>query len=78
MNELHKIRSNDNISKVDTSSAMFLENEAKLLAARNNFVAGTTFNYKYSYQLSVAVTKMQGLTKAIRVFDYSTQITVDW
>ncbi|KAG4073792.1 hypothetical protein HA402_001016 [Bradysia odoriphaga] len=64
--EFHKIRSSDSIGEIDTSATFFLENEAKLLASRNHFVAGTTFNYKYSHQLSVAITKMQGLTKAIR------------
>lgn len=44
----------------------FNDQEAKLLDAVNLYTSGATFNYKYSHQLSVAVTKMQGLTSAIR------------
>lgn len=47
-------------------SETFDEQEAKLLDAANYFVSGATFNYKYSHQLSVAISKMQGLTNAIR------------
>uniref|UniRef100_A0A336LSB9 leucine--tRNA ligase n=1 Tax=Culicoides sonorensis TaxID=179676 RepID=A0A336LSB9_CULSO len=42
------------------------EHNARLLDARNFYVAGITFNYKYSHQLSVAISKMQGLTNSIR------------
>lgn len=44
----------------------FEEQEEKLADAVNYFTSGTTFNYKYSHQLSVAVSKMQGLTNSIR------------
>jgi leucyl-tRNA synthetase len=44
----------------------FDQHEEKLLDSKNYFVSGTTFNYKYSHQLSVAVSKMQGLTNSIR------------
>lgn len=44
----------------------FDDHEMKLLDAVNNYTSGATFNYRYSHQLSVAVTKMQGLTTAIR------------
>lgn len=52
----------DNIVKSDT----FDEQEEKLADAINYFTSGATFNYKYSHQLSVAISKMQGLTNAIR------------
>uniref|UniRef100_A0A182QR44 leucine--tRNA ligase n=1 Tax=Anopheles farauti TaxID=69004 RepID=A0A182QR44_9DIPT len=44
----------------------FAEHEHKLWDARNYFTAGATFNYRYSHQLSVGISKMQGLTNAIR------------
>lgn len=47
-------------------SKEFEEQEEKLANAINYFTSGTTFNYKYSHQLSVAVSKMQGLTNSIR------------
>lgn len=47
-------------------SADFDDQESKLLDAVNYFTSGVTFNYKYSHQLSVAISKMQGLTNSIR------------
>jgi len=47
-------------------SETFDEQESKLNDAANYFAGGTTFNYKYTHQLSVAVSRMQGLTNAIR------------
>lgn len=47
-------------------SADFDDQEAKLLEAVNYFTSGATFNFKYSHQLSVAISKMQGLTNSIR------------
>uniref|UniRef100_A0A182NCF6 leucine--tRNA ligase n=1 Tax=Anopheles dirus TaxID=7168 RepID=A0A182NCF6_9DIPT len=44
----------------------FTEHEHKLWDARNYFTAGATFNYRHSHQLSVGISKMQGLTNAIR------------
>ncbi|XP_058451079.1 leucine--tRNA ligase, mitochondrial isoform X2 [Malaya genurostris] len=44
----------------------FHEQDSKLWDSRNYFVAGATFNYKHSHQLSVGISKMQGLTNAIR------------
>lgn len=49
------------------NSEAFREHERKLYDARNYFLKEATFNYKYSHQLSVAISKMQGLTNAIRV-----------
>lgn len=63
----------DSIQKVEGTDAFFHEHEEKLNDSRNYYIKGTTFNYKYSHQLSVAITKMQGLTKSIRV----SQITND-
>ncbi|XP_050068640.1 leucine--tRNA ligase, mitochondrial [Anopheles maculipalpis] len=59
-------------SKRDTATAdapateVFKEHEHKLWDARNYFISGATFNYRYSHQLSVGISKMQGLTNAIR------------
>ncbi|XP_053695023.1 leucine--tRNA ligase, mitochondrial [Sabethes cyaneus] len=44
----------------------FRQHDQKLWDARNYFVAGATFNYRHSHQLSVGISKMQGLTNAIR------------
>ncbi|KFB37367.1 hypothetical protein ZHAS_00004663 [Anopheles sinensis] len=44
----------------------FTTQEQKLWDARNYFTAGATFNYRHSHQLSVGISKMQGLTNAIR------------
>lgn len=35
--------------------------------SRNYYVKGVTFNYVVSQQLSVAISKLQGLTNSIRV-----------
>lgn len=47
-------------------SENFYKQEELLLDAINHFTSETTFNYKYSHQLSVAISKMQGLTNSIR------------
>lgn len=47
-------------------SETFDKQEEDLADAINYFTSGATFNYKYSHQLSVAISKMQGLTNAIR------------
>lgn len=47
-------------------SQVFDEHEAKLLDSANFFASGATFNFKRSHQLSVAISKMQGLTNSIR------------
>lgn len=44
-----------------------VKEEARLWDSRNFYVSGATFNFCVSQQLSVAVTKMQGLTNSIRV-----------
>jgi leucyl-tRNA synthetase len=59
------LRARDMIENLEKEDE-FEEQEAKLLDAVNYFTSGATFNYKYSHQLSVAVSKMQGLTNSIR------------
>ncbi|XP_055635070.1 leucine--tRNA ligase, mitochondrial isoform X2 [Toxorhynchites rutilus septentrionalis] len=44
----------------------FRQQDSKLWDSRNFFAVGATFNYKFSHQLSVGISKMQGLTNAIR------------
>uniref|UniRef100_A0A182PRK3 leucine--tRNA ligase n=1 Tax=Anopheles epiroticus TaxID=199890 RepID=A0A182PRK3_9DIPT len=56
----------DPSSSQPPSSEAFSEHEHKLWDARNYFTAGATFNYRHSHQLSVGISKMQGLTNAIR------------
>ncbi|KXJ76256.1 hypothetical protein RP20_CCG010031 [Aedes albopictus] len=53
-------------SQTPPKSEEFLQQDRKLWDARNYFAAGATFNYKFSHQLSVGISKMQGLTNAIR------------
>lgn len=50
---------------VDTPE--FKEHEAKMFDSRNYYLKGVTFNYTSSFQLSVAISKMQGLTNSLRV-----------
>lgn len=69
INQFNKIRSDGSIRSVDPTEKLFLDNELRLQDARNLYICGTTFNYKHSHQLSVGVSKMQALTKAIRVSD---------
>ena len=45
----------------------FDEHESALLDSKNYFTSGATFNFKYSHQLSVSISRMQGLTNSIRV-----------
>ncbi|XP_052863377.1 leucine--tRNA ligase, mitochondrial [Anopheles cruzii] len=69
MHDFREIR-----SKVGTPEGMVLpgpteeytQHEHQLWDARNYFTAGVTFNYRHSHQLSVGISKMQGLTNAIR------------
>ncbi|KAH8302163.1 hypothetical protein KR044_003397 [Drosophila immigrans] len=51
---------------VDTGSDEFLLEDAKLFDARNFYIKGATFNYRHAHQLSVAISKMQGLTNSLR------------
>ena len=69
MVEFNEIRSNKSfpIDGSCTKTAEFKEHEQKLWDSRNYFIKEATFNYKYSHQLSVAISKMQGLTNSIRV-----------
>lgn len=39
----------------------------KMFDARNYYVKGSTFHYKHTHQLSVAISKMQGLTNSLKV-----------
>lgn len=59
----HKVRSGDDLEQTPE----FDSEDAKMFDARNYFLKEATFNYKYSHQLSVAISKMQGLTNSIRV-----------
>lgn len=49
-----------------TKTDEFDDHETKLLDSANYFASGATFNFKVTHQLSVAISKMQGLTNAIR------------
>lgn len=55
------------LESVDTKGETFQAEDDKLFDARNFYVKGATFNYRHTHQLSVAVSKMQGLTNSLRV-----------
>ncbi|KAH8323945.1 hypothetical protein KR074_000626 [Drosophila pseudoananassae] len=56
----------DTSAQVDVDSEEFVADDAKLFDARNFYVKGATFNYRHAHQLSVAISKMQGLTNSLR------------
>lgn len=56
-NSAPKLVSDDEFKKLD----------AYLYDSRNFYVKGATFNYLVAQQLSVAISKMQGLTNSLRV-----------
>lgn len=45
----------------------FRSQEDYMFDSRNYYVKGTSFNYLISQQLSIAVSKQQGLTNSLRV-----------
>lgn len=59
------LEARENVDKVEKSES-FDEQETKLWDSTNVHMSGVTFNYKYSHQLSVGISKMHGLTNAIR------------
>lgn len=68
INEFNEIRTNDIDIGIDIiKTPEFEEQETKMFDARNYYIKGTTFNYMFSHQLSVALSKMQGLTNSLRV-----------
>uniref|UniRef100_A0A1Q3F4U7 leucine--tRNA ligase n=1 Tax=Culex tarsalis TaxID=7177 RepID=A0A1Q3F4U7_CULTA len=68
MHDYRKLRTESERQAAATPPATpdFHEADRKLWDARNYFTAGATFNYRHSHQLSVGISKMQGLTNAIR------------
>lgn len=64
------VRHNDDIQKDAIESSIFQQNTIKLLEARNYHVKKTSSNFRKSYQLSVAISKLQGLTNVLRVCNY--------
>ncbi|XP_035779650.1 probable leucine--tRNA ligase, mitochondrial [Anopheles albimanus] len=66
MYDFHEIRSKLVAGEGPPSTEEYRQHEHQLWDARNYFTAGATFNYRHSHQLSVGISKMQGLTNAIR------------
>ncbi|XP_026471328.1 probable leucine--tRNA ligase, mitochondrial [Ctenocephalides felis] len=60
------INHRSNYKEVDFMDPDFIEHETKLFDSRNFYASGATFNYISSHQLSVAISKMQGLTNSLR------------
>ncbi|XP_047001158.1 probable leucine--tRNA ligase, mitochondrial isoform X1 [Schistocerca americana] len=61
-----EVRSSLSMEQKPTDPAKLEEHEARLLDARNYYLKSITFNYNETYQLSVAISKMQGLTNSLR------------
>lgn len=68
MREFRTIRNNDDVQKHTIDSSIFQKEEIKLHDARNYHVKKTSSNFQKSYQLSVAISKLQGLTTILRVY----------
>lgn len=68
--EFRMIRHNNDIRREAIDSSIFQQNEMKLLESRNYYVKKTSSNFRKSYQLSVAISKLQGLTNVLRVCTY--------
>lgn len=66
LSDFYQLRSEVGDSRV-ADTVDFLDYDSKLFDARNYFLKEATFNFKFSHQLSVAISKMQGLTNSIRV-----------
>ncbi|XP_021925518.1 probable leucine--tRNA ligase, mitochondrial isoform X2 [Zootermopsis nevadensis] len=68
MRSFLNIRSNleNVVSDTVSDTPEFKEHEAKMFDSRNYYLKGVTFNYTTSFQLSVAISKMQGLTNSLR------------
>lgn len=66
--EFRSIRKDNNILRDTINSSQFQKEEIKLNNDRNYFVKKTSSNFRKSYQLSVAISKLQGLTNVLRVF----------
>ncbi|XP_037807422.1 probable leucine--tRNA ligase, mitochondrial [Lucilia sericata] len=66
VNEFCELRSSTDDSQIDINSNEFQAEDEKLFDARNFYVKGATFNYRHTHQLSVAISKMQGLTNSLR------------
>uniref|UniRef100_A0A2S2PG17 leucine--tRNA ligase n=1 Tax=Schizaphis graminum TaxID=13262 RepID=A0A2S2PG17_SCHGA len=64
--EFRAHRNNDDIQKHTIDSSIFQKEEIKLHDARNYHVKKTSSNFRKSYQLSVAISKLQGLTNILR------------
>lgn len=72
--EFRAIRNNDDIQRHTIDSSIFQKEENKLHDARNYHVKKTSSNFRKSYQLSVAISKLQGLTTILRVYTYSNEL----
>lgn len=65
--EFRRIRNCNDIQKDKINLSTFQKQEIKLQDARNYYVKKTSSNFRKSYQLSVAISKLQGLTNILRV-----------
>ncbi|XP_037939250.1 probable leucine--tRNA ligase, mitochondrial [Teleopsis dalmanni] len=66
VNEFYAERTAPDNQTIDINDKKFLEEDDKMFDSRNFYIKGATFNYRYAHQLSVAISKMQGLTNSLR------------
>ncbi|XP_025411846.1 probable leucine--tRNA ligase, mitochondrial isoform X2 [Sipha flava] len=64
--EFRSVRKNNNILRDTINLSAFQKEEIKLNNNRNYYVKKTSSNFRKSYQLSVAISKLQGLTNVLR------------
>lgn len=65
--EFRKIRNCNDFNESTINLSKFQKEEIKLRDARNYYVKKTSSNFRKSYQLSVAIAKLQGLTNILKV-----------
>lgn len=66
--EFLTIRKSREVQKNVIDVSKFQKEEIKLCDVRNYYVKKTSSNFRKSYQLSVAISKLQGLTNVLRVY----------
>ncbi|VVC31618.1 Hypothetical protein CINCED_3A018979 [Cinara cedri] len=64
--EFRKIRNCNDVQMNTIDLSKFEKEEINLKDARNYYVKKTSSNFRKSYQLSVAISKLQGLTNSLR------------
>ena len=67
MREFIKHQSTDATAKTIPDEQILNKQERVWFDARNFYLKGVTFSMQYTQQISIAITKLQGLTNALKV-----------